>query len=109
MASSKRPRSAEPVVAAVAGFLRSFSLEKKRVAAGLSGGVDSVVLLHVLNSLKAGGKFSLEAVHVHHGLSRNAGAWAKFCGAYCRRLDVPLAVHRVRVVKKKDGLGAAGR
>src|SRR6185503_13426116 len=108
MASSKKPRSAE-LVAAVAGFLSSSPIEKKRVVVGLSGGVDSVVLLHVLGSLRGPAGFSLSALHVNHGLSRNADAWAEFCTRLCKSLKVPLRVKRVRVTRAGEGLEAAAR
>jgi tRNA(Ile)-lysidine synthase len=76
------------------------------IAVGLSGGVDSVVLLH---QLKENSKARVRAVHVHHGLSPNADAWARFCTKLCKRLDVPLAVRKVKVVRKGRGLEAAAR
>jgi len=86
MASSRKPPSASLAVA-------------------LSGGVDSVVLLHLLKSEG----FRPAAIHVHHGLSPNADAWADFCRKLCRRWGVPLSVHRVKVRKKGKGLEAAAR
>jgi tRNA(Ile)-lysidine synthase len=79
-------------------------LEGKSVAVGLSGGVDSVVLLHALSRY-----LPLRAVHVHHGLSPNADAWARFCRGLCKRLDVPLTVRRVRVRADGKGVEAAAR
>jgi tRNA(Ile)-lysidine synthase len=55
----------------------------KRVAVGLSGGLDSVVLLHLLRGLAPRLRCRLSAVHVNHGLSPNAGDWQKFCKALC--------------------------
>ena len=75
-----------------------------KVAVGLSGGVDSVVLLHALSR-----HLPVRAVHVHHGLSGNANEWARFCRAFCKRLGVPLTVRRVRVRKNGKGLEAAAR
>ena len=72
------------------------------LSVGLSGGCDSVVLLHLLSRL--GWRGPLQAIHVHHGLSSNADGWAEFCGAYCRRLGVPLTVRRV-AVDAATGLG----
>ncbi|XLM23028.1 tRNA(Ile)-lysidine synthetase, partial [Chromobacterium piscinae] len=39
----------------------------------------------------------LSAVHVHHGLSPNADAWAAHCQALCDSLRVPLRIERVQV------------
>ncbi len=108
MASSRKRPSGE-LVAEVGRFLGSIDLRGKRLAVGLSGGVDSVTLLHILKNCAARSGFSLNAIHVHHGLSRNAGAWARFCRALCTRWGVPLAVRRVKVAKKGKGLEAAAR
>lgn len=79
-----------------------------RVCVGLSGGCDSVVLLHLMHGLGLGDRLS--ALHVHHGLSANAGAWADFCADYCRRLGVALEVVRVEVERHTGlGLEAAAR
>jgi tRNA(Ile)-lysidine synthase len=76
----------------------------KRVAVALSGGVDSVALLHQLRGIP-----NLTAVHVHHGLSPNADRWAAFCRQLCKRLGVPLTVKSVKVVRRGEGLEAAAR
>lgn len=68
---------------------------------GLSGGLDSVALLHLLCRLRERCAFGLCAVHVHHGLSRHADAWAEFCAELCARFRVPLRVERVTV--KREG------
>src|SRR5580765_6598807 len=75
----------------------------KTIAVGLSGGVDSVVLLHRLKDRGAA------AVHVHHGLSPNADAWAGFCRKLCKSWGVPLTVQRVSVGRAGKGLEAAAR
>jgi len=84
-------------------------LRGKRLAAGLSGGVDSVVLLHWLRALAPRQGYRLSAVHVHHGLSPNADAWARFCRKLCRAWGVPLIVRRVRIRKQGKGPEAAAR
>lgn len=60
---------------------------------GLSGGVDSVVLLHLF----ARTSFHVRAIYVHHGLSPNADDWAAFCEQYCKRLNIPFILQKVRV------------
>jgi tRNA(Ile)-lysidine synthase len=61
---------------------------------GLSGGLDSVVLLHqvALQPALAG---KVRAVHIHHGLSPYADAWLRHCQSYCASLNVPLTVRHV--------------
>ena len=69
----------------------------RRVVVGLSGGLDSVVLLCALAQLRGGMGFELSAVHVHHGLSPNADQWATFCSALCDTLHVPYTVTRIQL------------
>jgi tRNA(Ile)-lysidine synthase len=72
--------------------------------------VDSVVLLDALDALRACFGFTLEAAHVHHGLSPMADAWLDFCAGLCRRRGIPLHVFRVEVrPDHPDGLEAAAR
>ncbi len=75
---------------------------------GFSGGLDSTVLLELLARHR--GEHALAAVHVHHGLSPNADAWARACAQSCGALGVPLEVQRVRVDRDSPhGLEAAAR
>jgi tRNA(Ile)-lysidine synthase len=67
------------------------------LAVGLSGGVDSVTLLAILTDLAPDSRFSLRAVHVNHGISRNAASWAEFCAGLCRSLGIPLQIYPVDV------------
>jgi tRNA(Ile)-lysidine synthase len=60
---------------------------------GLSGGVDSVVLLDVLERLQTPLRVTLAALHVDHQLSPKSRVWVRFCRALCRSRGV-----RVRVV-----------
>src|SRR6185503_2016512 len=97
MASSRKPASAS-----AQAFLRAN--KGRRIAVALSGGMDSVVLLHLLKDHPR-----VSALHVHHGLSPNADAWAAFCRRLCKQWGVPLSVSRVRVKKAGKGLEAAAR
>lgn len=81
----------------------------KTIEAALSGGLDSVVLLHLLVGMRTRQKFELKAVHVHHGLSPDADEWADFCTAYCSRLGIPLRIVRVTVDAAGLGIEAAAR
>lgn len=79
----------------------------ERLTVGLSGGVDSVVLLHALAVLRPAG---LAALHINHGLSPHADRWAGFCAEYARTLGLPFSTTRVAVERgSADGLEAAAR
>lgn len=81
-----------------------------RFAVGLSGGLDSVALLHALTQLQPQSGFALSAIHVHHGLMPAADAWTEFCADLCRQWAVPLTVARVQVDKSAGrGIEAAAR
>lgn len=107
MAASRNRRPTD-LLSRVGDFLAARVSADQTVSVGLSGGCDSVVLLHLLSRLNLGGRLS--ALHVHHGLSPNADYWATFCASYCADLGVPLAVFRVAVDADSGlGLEAAAR
>lgn len=68
--------------------------EKTDFLIGLSGGVDSVVLLDLFRQVS---QLKLRAVHIHHGLSPNADSWALFCEQLCKRWDIPFFLQKVQV------------
>ena len=91
------------------GFVSLSTSHKKikSMTVALSGGVDSVVLLYLLHQLQKRQTFTLKVSHVHHGLSKNADKWVKFCEKLCTKLSVPLDVHRIKLPQKKS-LGIEG-
>jgi tRNA(Ile)-lysidine synthase len=99
MASSgKSKRSKRRDLAAhVAAHLKAVVAPGSRVVLGLSGGVDSVVLLDVLAHLARRMSFELRALHVNHQLSPNAAAWARFCRELSRERGIACTVRRVAV------------
>jgi tRNA(Ile)-lysidine synthase len=73
--------------------------------------MDSVVLLHLLHTLAPRFHWRLSALHVHHGISPNADAWAVFCSGLCAQYDIPLHNERVDISGLRDehGIEAAAR
>lgn len=108
MADSRKHRSSNPQ-AEVARVLEPLAVAGRTLCVGLSGGVDSVVLLKLLSGQRSRFGFTLTAVHVNHGLSRNAPQWEAFCTALCKRWKIPLAVERVTVPKGRHGIEAEAR
>lgn len=70
--------------------------EVRHYRLALSGGMDSVVLLHCLSRLRAAGEhWQISAVHVHHNLHADADSWTRFCQQTCQSLDIPCTVLHV--------------
>ena len=92
----------------VAEFIATRFSADEPLCVGLSGGCDSVVLLHLLSRLVSGQL--LQAFHVHHGISPNADSWAAACCSYAAQLGVGCTVVRVDVDRNSgSGLEAAAR
>lgn len=69
------------------------------IIVALSGGRDSVALLDALLTVAPPRGHALTAVHVHHGLSPNADAWARFCEEFCAARGVMFALWMVGVAR----------
>jgi tRNA(Ile)-lysidine synthase len=87
------------LVSAVAARLAGVVRSGESLVVGLSGGIDSVVLLDVLQRLRSRLRFQLSALHVNHQLSRAAARWSGFCRRLCRRRGIPLRSVRVTVAR----------
>ncbi|SBS24580.1 tRNA(Ile)-lysidine synthase [Marinomonas aquimarina] len=78
--------------------LESLLGEQGKVWLALSGGMDSIVLLHLLRYQAPASIYQrLAALHVHHGLSVNADQWLRHCQAVCQEWDVPFYCERVQI------------
>lgn len=78
------------------------------IVAGVSGGADSVALLHLLNGWRAEMGWRLTAVHVNHGLrGADADADQAFVERLCAAWGVPCRTVRCDVAAeaKKRGMG----
>jgi len=94
----------------VAGALSPVLAKGSSILLGLSGGVDSVVLLHLLHQLAPRYSWRLSALHVHHGISPQADAWAAFCADLCAHLDIPFQIEHVDIAPLRGmGIEAAAR
>ncbi|MHC8440959.1 MAG: tRNA lysidine(34) synthetase TilS [Candidatus Eutrophobiaceae bacterium] len=66
-----------------------------RLFLGLSGGVDSSVLLHLAHCCSPALRQRVQILHVDHGLHPQSPEWAAFCRARCAELDLPLSILKV--------------
>ncbi len=91
---------------AVLAALEAQGIRGTRVTAALSGGADSVCLLHCLLTVRETLALEVAAVHVQHGLRGDESDRDEaFCRDLCARWDVPLTVETVDVT----GYAAAHR
>ena len=83
--------------------------EHHRVFVALSGGMDSVLLLHLCDHLY-GDTGRLSAIHVNHQIQTNAGETEQYCRNLCGELNVPLTVEKVSVFgsNRVDSNGTGG-
>jgi len=88
----------ETLSAIVEAEVRAHVRPGARIAAALSGGVDSVVLLDVLARAVGPLGATLSALHVHHGLSPNADDWLEFCRELAAGYGISFHSERVNIV-----------
>ena len=94
----------------VTDALRAADLLSGRVMLGLSGGVDSMVLLNLLAAVRTAHPLQLAALHVNHQISPLAGQWAQLCAERCAALSVPFREVRVTVPRRAgESLEAVAR
>ena len=83
------------------------------VAAGVSGGADSVCLLFVLSALQKKIPFRLMVVHVNHKIRNEAGEDAAYVQKLCKGLQVPFYLYEkdVEQIARREGISTeeAGR
>ncbi|GMA64018.1 tRNA lysidine(34) synthetase TilS [Alicyclobacillus fastidiosus] len=94
-------------------FFEQYTVSQNTLIVGVSGGLDSMTMLHVLHALSAQRPplfRSLLALHVHHGLRQTADRDAALVNQYCRALGIAHKSVRVQVdMNSGEGLEAAAR
>ena len=82
----------------------------ERVAVAVSGGADSVCLLHVLLDLSARLQLSLSVLHVNHNLRGDASrADAEFVQSLAARLDLPFTLDNLDLSAAPGNLEQSAR
>lgn len=73
----------------------------RKCAIGVSGGIDSVCLLHWFARNKSQLPCEIEAVHIDHGIHPDSNLWAEFVKSQCEQVEIPLIIRKVNL----EGLG----
>ena len=97
-------------------FMRRWDMlppEGGRILCAVSGGRDSMCLLHTLWQLRQRENFSVAAVHMNHGQRDTARRDELFVQNFCRERRIPCVTERVSVPEKAKqwgvGIEEAGR
>lgn len=87
-----------PLLQRLTAALAPFS--GRSCAIGLSGGLDSVVLLDLLAQIAPQLALRLSAIHVNHQISRFAGQWQQFCCELTQQYAIPLQIRQVTLQRR---------
>ncbi len=81
-------------------FLKKLQLflPSKKILIAYSGGLDSHVLLHLASQMT---DYSVRAIHVHHGLQKEADHWIDHCQQVCDTLNIPLQLEYLNLSIEK--------
>ena len=86
----------------VLAYIKQNKMIKKKdmILAGVSGGSDSMAMLHILRELQEEVDFSLKVVHVHHGIrGQEADRDSRFVEKICKEWQIPCSIHYYDVPK----------
>jgi tRNA(Ile)-lysidine synthase len=99
----------------ISGFIREYGLISggEKVVVAVSGGPDSVCMMHVLNSLKEVLDIQVHVAHLDHGLRSESGADAEYVANLASSLGIPTTIEKRDVAewrsKRKISLEEAAR
>lgn len=87
--------------------------EGDKIVIGVSGGPDSICLLHVLNSLKEELKIKLYVAHINHMIREVSDSETEYVQNFCKDLGIECFVKKMDILKlakeEKKGTEETGR
>ena len=87
--------------------------EGDKIVIGVSGGPDSICLLHLLNNLKDTLKITIYVAHINHSIREVADMETKYVQDFCKKIGVECFVKKEDVIslakQKKRGTEEVGR
>lgn len=75
-----------------------------RIVIGVSGGPDSICLLHILNEIKNELNFKIYVAHVNHMIRQEADSETEYVQEFCKKLGIECFVKKVDVIKQAEDL-----
>lgn len=77
-----------------------------KILVGVSGGADSMSLLHILDQLRSRVGFQVHAAHINHHLRKGANADQRFVEKFCASLNLPCTTKDLALNKKIEQGGS---
>ena len=75
-----------------------------RIVIGVSGGPDSICLLHILNELKNELNFEIFVAHINHMIRKEANSETEYVKKMCKKLKIECFIKRIDVIKIANNL-----
>lgn len=87
-------------------YIKEHELVKKgdHIVVGVSGGADSMCLLHILKSMQNEYELKLTVAHINHGIRIEANEDAKFVKSFCKKWEITYKEHvcNIRQLAKEN-------
>ena len=89
--------------------LESLLVNSSRIIIGVSGGADSMALLHQIVQYRDILNKEFKVLHVDHQISKHSGAWADSVADYCKLNNVACDIVKVDLARYGNNLEQAAR
>ncbi len=90
----------------VINTIRKYNLihNKDKIVIGVSGGPDSICLLHILNEIKQEFDFEICVAHINHMIRKEADEETEYVKEFCKKLGIECYIKRIDVTKVAHNL-----
>lgn len=90
----------------VINTIKKYNLIKENdsIVIGVSGGPDSICLLHILNEIKNELNFKIYVAHINHMIREEADEETEYVKAFCKNLGIECYIKRIDVVEIANNL-----
>lgn len=89
--------------------VKNLLINSKKCAIGVSGGIDSMALIHWISLHKDKIPCEFEVIHVDHQIHSHSGQWAKFVSDWCNKWGMPCRIVPVSLAGLNNNLEYAAR
>ena len=93
-----------PVEEQVYNCIKKYNLinENDKILIGVSGGPDSICILHILNLLKEKLNFEMYVAHINHMIREEADSETEYVKEFCQKLGTECFIKKIDVQKFAD-------